>query len=750
MFAPRASRAATLSSPSFKILALLFLFASLSAVVSAREQVVIQKGTNGNAQLRGGSLFMDEGSPTTSTNSALNVKAQNGARQRSYVLFDLSSLPTIAVKAATLTLHVKTAPLVTRTYGVHNVTSFSTLTANWTNRATDSAGKTTAWTAAGGDFNGTATNTQSVGQLTTSVSFTLTGDAQNWYDGTANYGTLIKDENEGSGGGNNVTTVFNSFADAAVANRPSLTITYLQNVQNLTATPGNASVALNWSYPTTTNNLSGESYAGVIILRRAGAPVDKNSLPTDTQAPPALCSTIGSGTLVFVGTMSNTSFTDNGACSALTNGTQYFYKVFLRDNLNYYSSNVVASTYTAETAAVPGTVQALTWTLATHSYNLGGGGLIPGTQMDFGSDTSQLFSIDLSTGQRAYPAVGLGGTVSARPPILDSTVAANGKQAAYVTAQDGNIYAIDTSTTGIGQILWFTNLSATGTAGNIFMGGAAVQVKQYSTASYTPTYDTIFVGTHNSSTTSGNSVVALNGTTGAVLWTFTGTTTTKLDMINSTPTVDYTNNAVWVTSHSNAVTTQPNLWKFNPLNNTVGWSMNLGNAGDIDSSPSLTQNGDVLFVGTNSGNLYALNPAATTSGTALLATYTGTDGAVKSYPYIVTTVNPYTVVFTTGTMVHAVSFNKNTNTFTKLWDSTTFTSPSAPVVYNFSKIYIGTGSDIIYELDLASGIVTAQRTVDTGNNPMFIGEPSLDLVLNRIYVTTTTNDQRSYAYTVPF
>jgi hypothetical protein len=733
-----------------KFLFLVATLAVLAAGTDAREQVVIQKGTNGNTQLRGGSLFMDEGAATTSTNTQLNVKAQTGARQRSYVLFDLSALPTIAVKAATLTLHVKTAPSATRTYGVHNVTAFSTLNANWTNRAIDSQNKVTAWGAPGGDFDGTATNTQNVTTASTTVAFTLTGDAQNWYDGTANYGTLIKDENEGNGNGNNVTTIFNSFSDTTVANRPALTLTYLQNVQNLTATPGNGTVTLNWTYPTTTNNLSGESYAGVIILRRAGAPVDKNSVPTDTQGPPALCTTIGSGTLVFVGTMSNTSFADNGVCGALTNGTQYFYKVFLYDNKNYYSSNVVASTYTAETSAVPGTNQTLVWTIATHSYNLGGGGLIPGTQMDFGSDTSQLFSINLANGQRAYPAVALGGTVSARPPILDPTVAANGLQVAYVSAQDGNVYAIDTSTTGIGQIVWLTNLSAAGTAGNVFMGGAGVQVKQYSGASYTPTYDTVFVGTHNSSTTTANSLIALNGSTGAILWTFTGSNANKLDMINSTPAVDYVNNAIWVTSHSNGVTTQPNLWKFNPLNGTVTWSLNLGNAGDIDSSPSLTQNGDVLFVGANNGNLYAVNPAAATSGAALLQTYTTSDGAVKSYPYIVTTTNPYTVVFTTGTMVHAVSFNKNTNTFTKLWDSATFTSPSAPVVFNFSKVYLGTGSDIIYEIDLTSGNVTGQRVVDSGNNPMFIGEPSLDLVLNRIYVTTTTNDQRSYAYSVPF
>jgi hypothetical protein len=731
-----------------RLLAVLFVAASFGRAVLAREQVVIQKGTNGNAQLRGGSLFLDESTPTTTGSTDLNVKGFTGQRQRSLVLFDLSSLPTIGVKAATLTLHVKTAPLLGVTYGAHNVTSFWTQNANWTNRATDANGVSTAWTAAGGSFNGTATNTQAVGTGATTVTFTITADARNWYNGTANYGTVIKDENESLT--NLSQTVFNSFSDATVANRPALTLTYLQNVQNLTATPGNGSVTLNWSYPTITNNLPGESYAGVVILRRTGAPVDKGSVPTDAAAPPALCSTIGSGTLVFVGALANTSFTDNGTCSALTNGTQYFYKVFLMDNLNYYSTSVVESTYTVETGAVPGTTQTLTWTLGTHSSNLGGGGLIPGSQMVFGSDTSQLFDVNLSTGQRGFPAVALGGTVNARPPVLDSTIAANGAQVAYVAAQDGNVYAIDTGSTANGQILWLANLSNTGTAGNIFMGGAGVQVKQYSSASYTPTFDTVFVGTHNSGTTTGNSVIALNGTTGAIVWTFTGTNANKLDMVNSAPTIDYVNKAIWVTSHSNGVTTQPNLWKFNPLNNTVSWSVNLGNAGDIDSSPSLTQNGDVLFVGANNGNLYAVNPAATTAGTALLATYTGTDGAVKSYPYIVTTTNPYTVVFTTGTLIHAVKFDTNSNTFTKLWDSATYTSPSAPVVYNFGKVYIGTGSDIIYELDLSSGNVTGQRVVDTGNNPMFIGEPSLDLELNRIYVTTTTNDQRSYAYTIPF
>jgi hypothetical protein len=723
--------------------------ALLAPSIDAREQVTIQKTTT-NAQLRGGSIYLDEQNPTSSAGGGvLQVRARTGLRQRSLVLFDLSTLPNVGVKQATLTLHVQSPPSSNRTYGAHNLTSFWTQDASWRNRATGVNGVSTAWGAAGGDYNGTATNTQTVSTSSTTVTWNISRDVQSWYDGTANYGTLIRDETEGL---STAQTTFNSFSDGTESFRPALTVTYLQNIQNLTATPGNGSVTVSWSYPSTPNVIPGEPYTGVIILRRANAPVDKNSGPTDTQAPPALCSTMGSGTLVFVGSMSDTSFTDNGVCGALTNGRQYFYKVFMRDALNYYTTNGGSTTYTAEIGAVPGTTQTLAWTAATHSYNLGGGGLIPGVQMDFGSDTSQLFSIDLSTGQRAYPPVAVGGTVSARPPVLDSTITASGKQVAYVTAQDGYVYAIDTSTTGNGQILWTTNLSQAGTAGNVFMGGAAVQLKQFSGGAYTPAYDTVFVGTHNAGTTSGNSIFALNGTTGALLWTLTGGTGSapQMDLVNSTPTVDYTNNAIWVTSQSNGGSAQPNLWKLNPLNNTVLWSTNLGNAGDIDSSPSLTQNGDVLFVGTNSGMLFAVNPAATTPATAVLGSYNAGDGAIKSFPYVVTATSPFTIVFTTNTMVQAVSFDKNTGTFTKLWNSQTFTSPSAPVVFNSSKVYIGTGSDYVYELSLATGAVTGQRVVDTGNNPMFIGEPSLDLVLNRIYVTTTTNDQRTYAYSVPF
>jgi hypothetical protein len=222
-----------------------------------------------------------------------------------------------------------------------------------------------------------------------------------------------------------------------------------------------------------------------------------------------------------------------------------------------------------------------------------------------------------------------------------------------------------------------------------------------------------------------------------------------MDMVNSTPMVDYVNNAIWITSDSNNGSAQPNLWKINPNTGAVLWSTNIGGAGNIDGSPNLTPYGDVLFVGANNGYLYAINPTATSPTNAILGSYNAGDGPIRGAPYVTNVASPFSVVFTTNTMVQAVSFNKSNNTFTKLWNSQTFASPSAPAVYN-NFVYIGTGSDYVYELSLADGTLAGSRVVDTGNNPMYIGDPTLDVVLNRLYVTTTTNDQRTYAYTIPF
>jgi len=234
-----------------------------------------------------------------------------------------------------------------------------------------------------------------------------------------------------------------------------------------------------------------------------------------------------------------------------------------------------------------------------------------------------------------------------------------------------------------------------------------------------------------------------------------------------------------VTSHANGGASQPNLWRINPLNGAVIFSGNF-NGIDIDSSPTLTFNADVLFVGTNGvtaplasvidGELFAINPKASSvvpvvspavQGAVVAFYDDGNDGSVVGFPFVTTTVPPYTVIYTTNTKVHAVSFNPTTNAFTKLWTTTIFAAPfptcnagvcslSAPVVAtSLNMVYAGGSDGFLYELNLSTGALVKKAVVDT-NYPAVVGDPALDVTNQRVYVSTTTNDQRSYAIAIPF
>jgi hypothetical protein len=772
----------------------LFLLAG-ACPLGAREQVVIQKGTSGNTQLRAADSWIDGTAGNQATNhgasATLQVQSRTNQAQRTLVLFDLSIVPNAGVKSATLTLNMVSAPSNARTYSANLVTSFwNEPDVTWNDRVS-----TTPWGAAGGDFDNTVTANAAIPTAVVQVSWNVTTMLQTWYSGTPNYGFLIKDNTEG--GGTTRTTQFSSKEDATAANRPTLTLTFLQNVANLTATPGNNAITLNWAYPTPIPAAQGgsilENYAGVVILRRTTAPVDKASFPADGVAPPALCSTVGNGEVVFVGTLANTSFTDNstnnlcpGAGGAPANGSIYYYKVFTYDTANHYSSSPAGlpaprdggSVFSAEAGAMPnppGSTQGPLWMIATHSSTLAAPGIEPGSQIDIGTDTSQLFALDATTGQHLYPPVSLGGVITGRPPVIDAASASIGKQVAYVAARDNYVYAIDTTT---GAILWL--IDPNGSTTNLFQGGAAVQLKAFSGAAYTLANDLVVVGTRNGATTNANTILGLDGNTGTVQWTHNGTpgATTALDIISSTPTIDYTNNAVWVTSHANGGALQPNLWRINPLNGAVIFSGNF-NGIDIDSSPTLTFNADVLFVGTNGvtappasvidGRLYAINPKASlvpfvspaVQGLVVAFYDDGNDGSVMGFPFVTTTVPPYTVIYTTNTKVHAVSFNPTTNTFTKLWTTTVFAAPfptcnagvcslSAPVVAtSINMVYTGGSDGFLYELNLATGAIVKKVVVDTFY-PAVVGDPALDEVKQRVYVSTTTNDQRAYGFAIPF
>ena len=715
----------------------------LAAPVLAREFIAIHSTA---AQVRGADATIDQANPGTNSGGAATLTVRSGSgnsNQRSIVQFDLSVLPNVAIKQALLIMHATSSTNAgfPRTYGAFGLTSFfREADVTWNTRVASLN-----WTASGGDFGGTATSTASVAggiSSSTPVQFDITSDVRNWYNGTPNYGTLIKDQTEGSA--NTPTTTFGS-RNGTAADAPELDVTFIQNVTNIAAVPGDGTVTVSWGYPTPIGRVNfAEDYTGVLILRRANFPVDKASVPTDT-TDPAMCSVVGSGTVVFDNTSLATSFTDNSSdpCGAPTNDTTWFYKVFLRDQKNYYATQPIAngSVYTAEISARPSATvtnrENSVWIAATFSTTLAAPSLFPGTIVMAGSQTNLSFGIDAVSGMRKYPAVSLGGPVTGRSPVIDAADSSLAANVMYVADNDGLVYAIATDT---GQILWAVNPTALGTNG--FVGAPAVQVKSFSDGTFTPTHDLLVLGTRNTGSTSANRIVGMDGNTGATLWQTIGNSggVPRMDIINSTPAIDFVNHAVWVTSRSNGGTTRPSLWKLNP---NTGAAITTAALGDTDADPTLSIPGDVLFVGNNAGTIFAIDP--TTAAT--LKSVAGGDGAIISFPIVLGLSSPYTVIFSGQTAVHAMTYNKSANTFTTLW-STAISGPSAPISYTgASKVYVGSADGKIHELDALTGVDGKQRTANTGQ-PGIVGDPALDLTLSRIYIST--NDQRAYGFAFPF
>ncbi|HTP45114.1 MAG TPA: DNRLRE domain-containing protein [Candidatus Acidoferrum sp.] len=715
----------------------------LAAPVLAREFIAIHSTA---AQVRGADATIDQANPGTNSGGAATLTVRSGSgnsNQRSIVQFDLSVLPNVAIKQALLIMHATSSTNAgfPRTYGAFGLTSFfREADVTWNTRVASLN-----WTASGGDFGGTATSTASVAggiSSSTPVQFDITSDVRNWYNGTPNYGTLIKDQTEGSA--NTPTTTFGS-RNGTAADAPELDVTFIQNVTNIAAVPGDGTVTVSWGYPVPIGRVNfAEDYTGVLILRRANFPVDKASVPTDT-TDPAMCSVVGSGTVVFDNTSLATSFTDNSSdpCGAPTNDTTWFYKVFLRDQKNYYATQPIAngSVYTAEISARPSATvtnrENSVWIAATFSTTLAAPSLFPGTIVMAGSQTNLSFGIDAVSGMRKYPAVSLGGPVTGRSPVIDAADSSLAANVMYVADNDGLVYAIATDT---GQILWAVNPTGLGTNG--FVGAPAVQVKSFSDGTFTPTHDLLVLGTRNTGSTSANRIVGMDGNTGATLWQTIGNSggVPRMDIINSTPAIDFVNHAVWVTSRSNGGTTRPSLWKLNPNTGAVITTAALG---DTDADPTLSIPGDVLFVGNNAGTIFAIDP--TTAAT--LKSVAGGDGAIISFPIVLGLSSPYTVIFSGQTAVHAMTYNKSANTFTTLW-STAISGPSAPISYTgASKVYVGSADGKIHELDALTGVDGKQRTANTGQ-PGIVGDPALDLTLSRIYIST--NDQRAYGFAFPF
>jgi len=721
--------------PSLVVLTGGFLLLAFTVPSTALEQVIIQKSAV-NLQVRAANNFIDEANKNTINANALQVESLLNGNRRALILFDLSLLPNVGVKSAQMVLTIQTRPLTNRTYGAFPLASFfAQPEVTWNTRVADFP-----WGVAGGDIpaNPTATAKLTGGARTTQLTWNITPDVQSWYSGNAtgvpvpNFGELIKDQTEDSLLGSQI--VFDSNSSPSP---PELSVQFVQNVTNLSAIAGNNQVTLNWTYPAAIGTVI-DPTTGVLILRNTGSPVNKNSVPVDGTTY-ALGATIGNGTVVFNNTALATTFTDTAAAD----GTMTYYKVFTQDSVHNYSASGSSaqggSVTVPEAAAMPSASAPYTsnWILATFTTNLAPPSLFPGLVAMVGTQSDFLFAVNPNTGSRPYPPVSLGGAISGRSPIVGATESSLAQDTVYVADQSGLAYGIAADT---GQIVWAVDPLNSG--GTPFLAAGALVVKSFATSSYTLPNDLLVLGTRNSTTTTGNAIVGVDGNTGATIWSDIGGVKgiPSMDMINNTPVVSYTKNAVWVTTDSAGGTSQPSLWELNPNTGTVMATLNLG---DIDSAPVLSEDESILFVGNNAGTIFAIDPSTAT----VITSIAGGDGEIVNYPTVVGSTLGFSIYFSGSTAVHGLTYNRTAKTFTANW-STAVTTPSAPIaVGGLNDVYVGSGDRTIHELNAITGAEIRDLSVDPGQTAV-IGDPSLDTTLLHIYVSAS--DQRMYSFPFPF
>lgn len=418
------------------------------------------------------------------------------------------------------------------------------------------------------------------------------------------------------------------------------------------------------------------------------------------------------------------SFTHSG----LTNTTTYYYAAFVDNGSGVHSA---ARTTTGRPFDTSG---AVTWAYHTGATAVAPPGIRPGA---IGAGAIYSFSND--RGLHAMNPTSAGGqwprtspygwqpmTMNApaqnRPGIVPTTVVPGASRVLFVGSQDGHVYAVNAQS---GGVLW--------TSPDL---GAMIQAAP--TGMFTQfggSWDLVFTPTRAGG--ADNKVVALNAATGMPAWTFdNGGGANGIGIIPSGATVDYATNRLYFTSRTRAGGSDHTVWALNFTGSgaSLAWSRALGG---IDAAPTLYAGR--LYIGTNTGDVYALDPD---SGATIWHFSTG-GGAVKGFisPEFVTL--PRRLTFSTTNTVWALTDAGGSASL--LWREDAIPTPSGTLyIANQSLVVVGGGDGHLHSMRLADG---TRVSVQLGSAAGFVGVPGHDITNGITHVGT--EDGIVYAVTVP-
>jgi len=340
-----------------------------------------------------------------------------------------------------------------------------------------------------------------------------------------------------------------------------------------------------------------------------------------------------------------------------------------------------------------------------------------------------LHAVDGGTGGGSWPAgwipYAVGAPAQARPPVLGFPVGASPNGVALLGSQNGSVHAVNAVRGGDVPPVWVKSIATmvqAAPAGNFTFGGL-----------YPSALDLVFAGTKNSSAP--NALVALDVYTGSPVspvWSFDNNSITQngdglgIGIISSGASVHYGSKTVYFASRARSGGSSHTVWAVNFGVNPpqLLWSAAIGN---VDGSP--IRFGDVIYVGTNSGKLYALDAATGDENWSLPL---GNDGAVKGFVF--PNFETGDLFLATNSKIWSVSDNGTSGAVNSPdWPVTTVSSPSTPIVVRgASYLLVGASLGKLYQLDTVSALPSS--IVILGDGTAAVGSPTIDVLNSMFYV----------------
>ena len=148
---------------------------------------------------------------------------------------------------------------------------------------------------------------------------------------------------------------------------------------------------------------------------------------------------------------------------------------------------------------------------------------------------------------------------------------------------------------------------------------------------------------------------------------------------------------------------------------------------EIDGSP--VHFGSVVYVSTNSGDVYALDAA---TGAVNWSRALG-DGAVKGFifPHFGTN----NILLSTDTKLWSLADNGGTSAINSGWPVTVISSPSTPLfVPGTTKILVGSIGGLVFQVDAFNPLDMQVATL--GGGTAAVGVPTMDVLNSMFYVGT--------------